>query len=278
MFKKNYFKILMLTLVLALFVTGCSSNKDKKADTKDVKTTEDVAKDKDAKKEEPVPLLVYAGAGLKRAMEEIKPAFEAKENVKIEYIFAGSGQLLAQMETSGKGDVFIVGSEDTYKVAKDKGLANKSQLVAHHTPALAVQKGNPKGIKSLKDLTKDGIKVALGDAKANAIGKTAQEIIKKNGLEGINKNVVATTATVNELVTIISTGQADVAIVTEDSVRFSKDVEMVEIPAEENIDQLIPVGTLTSSKHQELAQKLSDFIASDEGKAIFEKNGYKILK
>ena len=280
MFKKSYFKILMLTLVIALFVTGCSSNTEDKTEKKKAEPIENVDKDteKEVVQEEPVSLLVYAGAGLKRAMEEIKPAFEEKENVKIEYIYAGSGQLLAQMETSGKGDVFIVGSEDTYNVAKDKGQANDSKLVAHHTPALAVQKGNPKDIKSLKDLTKDGIKVALGDEKANAVGKTAAAIIKKNELEDINKNVVTTTATVNELVVAISTGQADVAIVTEDSVRLNEDVEMVEIPEEENIDQLIPVGTLTSSENPELAQKLADFISSDEGKAIFEKNGYRILK
>lgn len=211
-------------------------------------------------------------------MEMIKPAFEAKENVEIQYIYAGSGQLLAQIETTGKGDVFIVGSEETYNIAKEKGQANDSKLIAHHTPALAVQKGNPKGIKSLSDLTQDGLKVALGDAKANAVGMTAEKIIEKNKLQDIKKNVVTTTATVNELVVAVSTGQADVAIVTEDSIRLNSDVEMVEIPAKENIDQLIPVGSLKSSGHPDLAQKLVDFIASAEGIAIFEKAGYRTLK
>lgn len=112
MFKKNYFKVLMSTLIVVLFVTGCSSN------------PEDKTGKNDEVKEEPISLLVYAGAGLKRAMEEIKPAFEEKENVKIEYIYAGSGQLLSQIESSGKGDLLIVGSEDTYDIAKDKGQAN----------------------------------------------------------------------------------------------------------------------------------------------------------
>lgn len=280
MFKKNYFKILMLTLVIALFATGCSNDAEEQTDKNDAEPTQETVKenDSDNETEEPVSLLVYAGAGLKRAMDEIKPAFEEKENVNVEYVYAGSGQLLSQIESSGKGDLLIVGSEATYDIAKDKKQANDSQLVAHHTPALAVQKGNPKNIKSLKDLTNENMKVALGDAKANAVGKTAEKIIEKNNLEDIKKNVVTTSATVNELVVAISTNQADVAIVTEDSIRLNEDVEMVEIPEEENIDQLIPVGTLTSSEHPELAQKLADFIASDEGKAIFEKNGYRILK
>lgn len=279
MFKKNYLKVLVLLVVMSLLFVGCIQKVDKEKSPIVVEGEEGdkpiVEKDK---VEEPVELLVYAGAGLKKAMEAIKPAFEEKENVKIEYVYAGSGQLLAQIETSGKGDVLIVGSEATYNIAKDKGQANESKLVAHHTPALAVEKGNPKGIKSLKDLTEDGIKVVLGDAKANAVGMTAAKIIEKNGLEAINENVIATTATVNELIVIISTGEADVAIVTEDSIRLSEDVEMVAIPEEENIDQLIPVGSLTSSNNPELAQKLVDFIASEEGKAIFEKAGYRILK
>lgn len=280
MFKKN-FRFLLLLVVMGLLFTGCTKEDNNVetpvTDEQENEDKEDVQDEKDDT-EDSVELLVYAGAGLKKAMEEIKPAFEKMENVTINYVYAGSGQLLAQMETTGKGDAFIVGSEATYDIAKDKGLAGESQLVAHHTPAIAVQKGNPKEIKSLKDLAKDGVKVALGDAKANAVGKTAVKIIEKNGLEAIQDNVVTTTATVNELIVVISTGEADAAIVTEDSIRLSEDVEMVEIPADENIDQLIPVGTLNSSKHPELAQKLADFIASDEGKAIFEKTGYKIIK
>ena len=289
MFNKKYLKVLLLATTMALFVTGCSGDTDE-GNNEEVEQSEDLEQDTDKAKEdesekdkedadkEEVELIVYAGAGLKRAMEEIKPAFEEQENVNIQYVYAGSGQLLSQMETSGKGDVFIVGSEATYDMAKDKGQANESTLIAHHTPGLAVEKGNPKGIKSLKDLTQDGLRVALGDKEANAVGKTAVKIIEKNNLEAIEDNVVATMATVNELVVAIASGEADVAIVTEDSIRFNEDVELVEIPEEENIDQIIPAGTLTSSEHPDLAQKLVDFIASDEGKAIFEKNGYKTLK
>lgn len=279
MIKKNYLKILLLTLIMALVATGCSSpeDEDTKEPTDQVEDVDNKDTD-DSEDQEEVSLLVYAGAGLKRAMDEIQIAFEEKENVKIEYVYAGSGQLLAQMETSGKGDVFIVGSEDTYNMAKDKGQAGESVLIAHHTPGLAVEKGNPKNIKSLKDLTAEGMKVALGDAEANAVGKTAVGILKKNSLEAVNDNVVATMATVNELVMAIANGEADVAIVTEDSIRFNEDVELVEIPEDENIDQIIPAGTLTSSEHPEVAQKFVDFIASAEGKAIFEKAGYKVLK
>lgn len=41
---------------------------------------------------------------------------------------------------------------------------------------------------------------------------------------------------------------------------------------------MIPVGRLTMSEHPDLAQKLVDFIASEQGKSIFEQAGFKLIK
>ncbi|WP_320129796.1 molybdate ABC transporter substrate-binding protein [uncultured Sphaerochaeta sp.] len=222
----------------------------------------------------PTPLLVYAGAGLKKPMEEIKASYEKDHLVDIQYIYAGSGQLISQIQLSGKGDVFIVGSEEVYKIAQDKGFANEPSLVAHHTPCIAVASDNPKHIVRLEDLAKDGVSVILGDPKANAIGLSAQEIIKKNNLQGIIANTVSQAATVNEIVIQLTMGQADAAIVTKDSISGNSKVKAISIPEEQNIDQLIPVGTLTMSKYPSEAQAFMDFICSEEGKTIFEKYGF----
>jgi molybdate transport system substrate-binding protein len=224
---------------------------------------------------EPVALLVYAGAGLKTAMEAVKAAYEAEHNVLIEYVYAGSTQLLSQIELSGKGDVFVVGSEKAYETAVEKGYAAAEyELIAHHTPCIAVQAGNPKGISSLEDLAQEGIRVILGDPEANAIGQTAQKIIEKTGLTGINDNVVSQTSTVNEIVTQIAMGQADAGIVTLDSIHSNTDIEIIEIPDDQNIDQIIPAGTLTASQNLDAAQSFVSFLASDAGKQIFEENGF----
>jgi len=226
----------------------------------------------------PTPLLVYAGAGLKKPMEEIKATYEKNHAVDIQYVYAGSGQLISQIQLSGKGDVFIIGSEEVYKVAQDKGFANKPSLVAHHTPCIAVSSDNPKHITGLEDLAKSGVTVILGDPKANAIGLSAQEIIKKNDLQGIVANTVSQATTVNEIVTQLAMGQADAAIVTKDSIIGNPKIKAVRIPEEQNVDQLIPVGTLTMSKYPSEAQAFMDFICSEEGKAIFEKYGFDAVR
>ncbi len=247
-------------LTLGLLMTGCA----KSTETSGGQTTE------------PVELLVYSGAGLKNAMEDIKTAYEAEHNVTITYVYAGSTQLISQIELSGKGDVFIVGSENAYKAAKEDGYASETcYQVAHHTPCIAVGTGNPKGITCLEDLAQEGITVILGDPEANAIGQTAQKIIQKTGLNGINDNTVSQAATVNEIVIQIASGQADAGIVTIDNVHSNADIEIIEIPGEQNIDQIIPACTLTTSKIADEAQAFVDFIISDAGKEIFNNNGFK---
>ncbi len=50
-----------------------------------------------------------------------------------------------------------------------------------------------------------------------------------------------------------------------------KETDIIEIPKEQNIIKIIPIGTLTFSESQDMAKQFVDFVTSAEGKAIFEK-------
>ena len=164
-------------------------------------------------------------------------------------------------------------------IAKQKGFADKYVEVAYHIPAIAVPKGNPAGITSLADLAKPGVKLILGDEKANAIGKKGAMIFEKNKLQaGIEKNVVARAATVNEIVTQIGMKQGDAGLIFEDNGFDAKDIEIISIPQEQNAIDKVPVCVLSFTKNAELAQAFVDFVKSDEGKAIFVKHGFKTIE
>lgn len=274
---KKKLLILAMSCALVLNFTACSPNKNTGSDKQ--KTESATQKDtntKDNEKQE--TLFVYSGAGLKKPMDEIAQKFGKENNVKIEYSYAGSAQLIAQLETSQKGDAFIVGSEPIYSKAAEKELVGEHKTVAHHTPAIVVPKGNPAKIEKLEDLDKDGVKLVLGDKEANAIGKTTQKILEKNDLKSVNDNVVSTAATVNEMIMQLTAGSVDATVATKDSVFGNEDVEVIEIDTNKNIDQIISGGTVTYSEKKDLAQKLIDYIASDEGKQIFKKYGFEPVK
>ena len=226
--------------------------------------------------ETPQALMVYSGAGMLKPMDEIGTLFEQKYGVTVNYNYGGSNTLLSQIELTQQGDVYMPGATMYIEKAKEKGFVDYEQLVAYHVPVIAVPEGNPANITSLNDLTKPGVKVVLGDAKAAACGKIANKILEKNGIfDAVDANVIARTATVNELVVSTCMGTADASIIWKASlVRTEKETDIIEIPKEQNIIKVIPIGTLTFSENKDMAKQFVDFVASDKGKEVFEKHGF----
>jgi len=268
MFKNKKLFIIALLMVFAVVgIIGCGAQTNETAENGAAEPV--VAEPAES-------LLVYSGAGLRKPMDEIGQVFEEKYGALVEYSYAGSAQNLSQIELTGQGDVYTPGAMYYGEQAVEKGLAKAPQQVAYHIPVIAVPKDNPANIQCLEDLTRDGVKVILGDPKAAAIGKVAAKILKENGLtEAVNANVVATAPTVNEVVVYVTMKQADAVIIWEDNVMGIEDVEIVPIPEEQNQIKTIPVCVLNSSEKPELAQQFADFVAGSEGKAIYEKYGFQ---
>lgn len=261
----TYLSIALVILFIAAASAGCTSS---------AQGTQGTAMATPAAAQE--SLLVFSGAGLKAPMEDIATAFTQKYGIGVQYSYGGSGVLITQMNLTHKGDVFMPGSTNEWKTAKAQGLVDSYQLVAYHVPVIVVQKGNPKSITSLKDFAQPGLKVALGDVNATAIGKAGAKMFKKQNITAaVEKNVVTRTPTINELVTIMNAGQADAAILTLDNVKTDK-MDMIEIPVAENEVLITPIGVTTFTQNSDGAAKFVAFVASDEGKAIFGMHGFPI--
>lgn len=272
-------KLIAFALCAALAagaLTGCGKTEEKKAPESSAQPAHAAQASKtSAAPTEKVNLFVYSGAGLKKAMEDVKAAYE-KDNpdITLEMNYNGSGKLLAQLQASKKGDLFIVGAKHDYENAQKEGLVKDGRGVANHTPAIVVQKGNPKGIKTLADLAKPGIEVVLADPASASIGKTAQKIFEKNHLTDINKNVKAQVDTVNAIVAAIQAKNADAGICTKDSIHDAKDIEIIDIPADQNVNQVINASICTSTEHEAAAKKFLEFLTSERGKKIFDSYGF----
>ncbi len=259
--KLTAFAAIMAALCLCM-VCGCTS---------DATTPTDAQQPLSEEKS----LIVYCGAGLRNPMDEIGQVYQEKTGTEIKYTFAGAAQLLSQMELLQKGDCYMPGALAYIEAAAKKGFINSSENVIYHVLAFAVRPGNPKNITTLKDLTEDGVTVAIGEPSGNAVGIATKAIYEKAGLwEDLQDNIVVRSGTVNELLVYMNMGQADATVIWEDLLGKSN-VEQVDIPQEEGFIKVIPVGTLTFSDKPAEAQAFADFVASDEGKAIFVKHGFE---
>jgi molybdate transport system substrate-binding protein len=248
--------IIFSCIISSMAISGCSSG-------------EEVAES----------LLVYCGAGMSKPMDEIGRVFQEKYDVEVRYNYAGSNTLLNQMELTREGDAYMPGATMYIEIAEEKGLVNYSQLICYHIPVITVSKGNPAGITCLEDLAKPGVRLVWGDPEAAAIGKTGKKILENNGIyDEVWGNVIATLPTMNEVMLQISLGQADASINWWDTVKTVEDIEVIEIPEEQNVISIIPIGITTFTEKEDIARDFVDFCASDEGKEIFEKHGFTVYK
>ena len=227
-------------------------------------------------------ILIYAGAASKPATEEIVKGFKEKTGIVADVIFGGSGFVLSQMKLSKKGDLYFPGSSDFMELAKKEGLVfpESEKIVVYLVSAINVQKGNPKGIHSLRDLTKDRIRVAIANPEMVCVGTYAVEIIEKNltpsEKEKFKKNLVNYTESCEKTASVISLKAVDAVIGWR--VFQYWDPERIEtiLLKPEAISRIgyIPIAISRFTEDKIAAQKFIDFLSSSHGKAAFQKYHY----
>ncbi len=230
----------------------------------------------------PVKLLLFAGAASKPATEEVVKAFQEKFRIPADVIFGGSGFVLSQMKLSKRGDIYFPGSSDFMEVAKREGLVypESEKIVAYLVPAINVQKGNPRGIRSLKDLARKGIRLAIANPEMVCVGTYAVEVIERNlnsqEKEGLRRNLVNYTESCEKTANVISLRAVEAVIGWRVFQYWDPErIETVFLKPEE-IPRIgyIPVAISKFTQDTALAQTFVDFILSPQGKSIFRKYNY----
>jgi molybdate transport system substrate-binding protein len=178
-----------------------------------------------------------------------------------------------------QGDIYIAPEQGFMEIATEKKAVDPAtiQTIAYLVPAIAVKRGNPKGIHSLADLARRGIRVAITRPETTLVGRYALEIFGKTGSEeAIMKNVVTHASDPNNLLTMLIMGQVDAGIIWHFYGTTASDkIETIFIAP----GQLTGIGKMqiavsAYSGDRKMAQRFVDFAASSEGKKIFKQYGY----
>ncbi len=224
-------------------------------------------------------LMLFCGAGIQLPVSELVEEFTRSHECGIEVDYAGSEILLSRIKLKEQGDLYMPGDQSYVEIAAEAGAIESSTVACYFVPAILVAKGNPKGIVSLQDLTREGIRLGLGDANACAIGRQSKKIFAKNNIPWakVEKNLVFQSMTVNELGIQIQAGSLD-AVIVWDAIgnQYLNYGEMVIIPPEQNVISTVPVAVLEFSRHKMLAGQFAEFVASDKGRSIFRKHHYRV--
>ena len=224
-------------------------------------------------------LELFAGAASKPATDEVVKLFESETGHKVRVYFGGSGSMLSQMKIAQRGDIYFPGSPDFMSRAKREGLivADTEKIVAYLIPSITVQKGNPKGIKGLRDLARADVRVAIGNPRSVCVGLYAVEVLEHAKLTAeVKPRVIGYAESCEKTANLVALNGADAVMGW--SVFESWNPEKIEtiLLQPDQIPRIgyMPIAVSSLSKNVDLAKKFVEYACSDKGKKIFEKCGY----
>ena len=254
--------LVLFGAVIAVIVCGCGGQKS--------------AADKNSGKKE---FLIFSGGGLRLPVAELADTFGEENGVNVLTDYAGAEVLISKAKLSKRGDIYIPGDKEYVDLAATKGLILSQKSVCYFVPTILVQKGNPKKITGLKDLTRPGIKLGLGNAQYIPIGRKSKRILAKNGISwaDIETNLKFQSATVNELCLQIQAKSLD-AVIVWDAVAhcYAKYGDQIAIPRDQNVVSTVDAGVLKFTRNRKLAGEFVDFLRSERGRAVFRKHNYRV--
>ncbi len=228
-------------------------------------------------------IAVFCGSASKPAMEDAGSAFEQRTGIKVDLNFGGSGTMLSQMKIARRGDVYIPGSPDYLLIAEKQGIIDPTttRILAYLVPAINVQPGNPKNIRTLIDLAKPGVRVGIGNPEAVCVGLYAIELLERNRLlEQVQKNIVTHAPSCEAVEALVALKKVDAVIGWDVFSQWNPGrIETIFLRPDE-IPRLayIPAAVSTYARNKAGAQKLVEVLASAEGRAIFARRGYAVTE
>jgi molybdate transport system substrate-binding protein len=224
-------------------------------------------------------LTVSAAISLKDALDEIAQLYRAgTPDTVIHFNIGASGTLQRQIEEGAPVDVFISASEEQMNSLESKGflLPGTRRDLVKNVVVLIVPKSKS-GISSFQDLARPEVKIiAIGEPQTVPAGKYAQEVLTHLHLYEQLKPKFVLAKDVRQVLTYVSTGNADAGIVYATDAQISAQVSVVATAPEDSHSPVIyPVATLKSSKEPAEAKRFLDFLAGAKAQGVFEKYGFR---
>lgn len=235
---------------------------------------------------QPATLTVLAAASLTEPFTALGQQFESDHpGVTVQFNFAGSQQLAAQLAQGAPADVFAAASAKTMQAAVDAGRIQSAavQNFASNRLVIITPRANPAGLQSLDQLARPGLKLNLPASEVPA-GMYALQVFTNAAAdpafgadfsERVLKNVVSYEQNVKAVVTKVSLGEVDAGIVYASDARSAQEqVAVIEIPAAFNISAVYPAAVVADSPAPQLAADFLTLLQSPAGQAVLASYGF----
>jgi molybdate transport system substrate-binding protein len=214
-------------------------------------------------------ITVFAASSLKAAFTAIGADFQKLHpGTTVQFNFAGSSTLAAQIQQGAIGDVFASADQANMQRVVDAGLTSESPLMfARNDLEMVVRKGNPKHISSLSDLAHTDLLVVLCFPGVPC-GRYAAQALQK---AGVTVNPASLETDVRAVLSKVALGEADAGIVYVTDVKAAgAGIEGVTIPPAVNVVAEYPIALLKDSPNSALANAFVGYVFGDGRRTLLQ--------
>jgi len=246
------------------------------------------------------PLTVHVGGTMKPVMDKLGELYLARTGQAIEINSAGSGELLAHIDFAKEGDLYVCHDPFMDELMRKHKMGVDGWTIAELTPVIVVQKGNPKNIKGLNDLLRDGLTVWFTDYEKSTLGWMLPTMFSKINVDlmEIDKTrKFPTDRSGGKLATFVKMKTADAAMCWRAVAALRADgVDIIELPPEQlptpGVDTVttatgkqytlmpvrVTVSTLRCSDQPAEAKAFAEFTASKEAADTLKEFGFTLCQ
>ena len=218
-------------------------------------------------------LLFFSGGVNRLAIDKTIQSFEKREGVEVTRVYNGCGILVSQMKAGQKPDAYL--SCDVSFMTQVEDRFTDITDISKTGIVIATKKGNPKNIKNLDDLTKEGLQIGICNHRQSALGSLTKRLLEGKGIwKDVYKNVRSQTPTADLLVNQIRTGSLDAVIVYNANVSQVKDKLTIIKLNDPQATALQNYGISKNSDHQYLMKRLLNALTDAQSKKNYLELGF----
>ncbi len=229
------------------------------------------------------PEIEFMAGGVNRpVVEPVVKQFQEDWGCEVNATYNGCGILVGSMKAGARPDLYYACDVSFMTPVRDPQGLNlfESPINFSKTDIVIVtEKGNPKHLKTLADLAREGVKLALCDPQKSTLGELTDVLLTNQALlDPVRANQIFSSPTADQCVQAVVAGRLDAAVVYRaNTVNQEQKLEILTID-----DPLAfavqPIAVAREARYKQLATQLRDAIVADENRRRLADLGFEVAE
>ena len=231
--------------------------------------------------EEKAEVTVLAAASLTDALDEIITEYEKDADATITASYAGSGDLVQQIEGGAPCDIFISASKSNMDQLEEGGYLNadtRKDLLINTLTLIATAEAADAA--TMDTLTSDAVgTIAIGEPETVPAGKYASQVFENMGITADLEGKVVYAKDVRAVLSYVESGDADCGFVYRtDAMLLNEEAGVIIGDVDTALHDAIvyPAAILADAPEEDAAADFFEFVQSDFAKDVFTKYGFTV--